>query len=83
MHTNLFINGALVPGGDEALSIAIANAGRCGLASSVSARNVGRAMEVAGRLRFDLSWVNTHGVAKPEVPWSATSWSRMANEAGR
>ncbi len=51
---------------DEAVEKA--NGVSYGLASSVWGRDIGKCLDVAGRLRFGTVWVNDHGVLASEMP---------------
>lgn len=54
--------------GDEDEMVAMANGTAYGLGASVWTRNVGRAVDVSGRIDAGAVWVNCHDVVTPEMP---------------
>src|SRR5690606_39107535 len=58
----------ITPFDEPATALAWANASEYGRASSVWSRDGNRAMQIANRLEYGVTWVNTHGVFATEMP---------------
>ncbi len=65
---------------DSGDALRIANSGAYGLGSSFRTRDAGRAMQMTSRLRYGFTWVITHGVATPGMPWAAMKGSGTGSD---
>jgi acyl-CoA reductase-like NAD-dependent aldehyde dehydrogenase len=59
-----------------------ANATRFGLGASVWGADVDRAADVAMRLESGTTWVNSHLVLAPQLPFGGAKWSGLGVENG-
>ncbi|MBO9524175.1 MAG: aldehyde dehydrogenase family protein [Nocardioidaceae bacterium] len=83
VHEEIFGPAVVVlPFRDEDDLVAQANGTAFGLAAGIWTRDVGRAHQVARRLRAGTVWVNTYGDADAAVPFGGTRMSGYGRDKG-
>ncbi|NGM44085.1 aldehyde dehydrogenase family protein [Rhodobacter sp. SGA-6-6] len=73
---------AILPFGDEAEAVALANASRFGLAAGIFTTNVGRVHRLTTRLRAGIQYVNCYRMGAPMAPIGGFGDSGKGREAG-
>jgi aldehyde dehydrogenase (NAD+) len=74
---------AVIPVKDADDAVSVANESCYGLAAAVWTRDVGKAHNVAHRLRAGTVWVNTYGSTDTRSPWGGFKDSGFGRELGR
>ncbi len=74
---------AVIPVKDTDDAVRVANESCYGLAAAVWTRDVGKAHNVAHRLRAGTVWVNTYGATDTRSPWGGFKDSGFGRELGR
>jgi acyl-CoA reductase-like NAD-dependent aldehyde dehydrogenase len=73
----------LIPFGDEAEAVSIANDSPFGLAAGIWTRDVGRALRVSSRLRAGTVWINQYRKGHPALPFGGFKSSGYGRVNGR
>jgi aldehyde dehydrogenase (NAD+) len=74
---------AVIPVKDADDAVSVANESCYGLAAAVWTRDVGKAHNIAHRLRAGTVWVNTYGSTDTRSPWGGFKDSGFGRELGR